>query len=119
MYYEKIELTRYIGAELHEREVNGKLETCISIPIVPNGLVFGKKCEVYMRLICNDRKPNYQNVSHYVSVYVPDKKFWENLDKLGYRNNLMYLGEMKPSFFQRKKLNKNPVSLDEAMDRDR
>lgn len=118
MYYGSIELSNFMNTMIHEREVNGKLEECISIPILSNGLIFGKKKVVIMRLLFKDRKPNPENVSHYISMYIPDKSISDRVKELGFENNLKFIGSMKPSFITyRKSRNKN-TSLDEAMDKE-
>ena len=118
MYYGSIILSNFMNTEIHEREVNGKLEECISIPILSNGLIFGKKRIVVMRFLCRDRKPNPENVSHYISMYIPDKSLSDRIEKLGFENNFKFIGSLKPSFITHKRNRDKNTSLDEAMDKD-
>lgn len=121
MYYGYIELSKFAGAEIHEREVDGKVERCISIPIRINGFAennskseYGRR--IFFNFIANDMRPNPNNFSHYISLYSRDKKVVEDINKYGHYESLRFLGKLRPgvsnSHFYKK------TSIDDAMKTD-
>lgn len=90
-----IEFTRLIGVEIQEREVNGKVEKCISIPIRPNGLLLSHQDRVYMDIMIKERRPNPDNISHYISVNIHNPKLMDEIKTLGYEMNLKFFGRAK------------------------
>lgn len=117
MYYGSLELTRLRNVEIEEREVNGKMEKCISIPIVSNGLMIYKKDRVYMHITMNRRRPNPDKFTHYISISITDKKVRKEIEELGFVENLKFIGHMKAGYEVRKFSKNDMMSLDEAMDR--
>lgn len=118
MYYETIVLSNLMNVEFHEREVEGKMEKCISIPIISSGLIYGKNSSVILRLLCRNKKPNWDNVSHYISLYAPDKELRKRISERGYLDRYKFIGDMKPSFLTDYHRGKPSMSLDEAMETD-
>lgn len=92
MLYESLDLTKFIGVEIEEREVNGRIQSCISIPIKLNGLVLSRKNRVYLNLCLIDKHMNERNETHFVSVRFSDKNALENVTRLGYDKDLRYIG---------------------------
>lgn len=113
-----VELTRYRDVEIHQREIDGKLEECLSIPIVRNGLIFTKKDAVKMVLMLFEKRANTYNESHYVSAYVPYKDVCKDIIKLGYRDNFKFLGKAIYKKSVEKHNRQYVTPIDEAMDTD-
>lgn len=119
MFYGYIELNKFACTEIHEREVNGKLERCISIPIKLNGFTEntaenGFRKRVFFNFVANDMKPNPQGNSHYISLYSRDKEVVENIRKYDYFEDLRFLGRMRPGLNNNHPRSKT-TSIDDAM----
>lgn len=116
MIYGNIELTKFICSEIHTREVNGVIEECISIPIRSNGLSKSKSGRVFMPYSMKERRPNPDNITHYVSVNIKDEKIRKRIEEYGFANNLKFIGYAK-SIYYKKGHPSNVVSLDDAMNK--
>lgn len=92
MMKECIELTRFIGAEIEEREVHGRMEKCVSIPIKLNGLVTSKDGRIFLNLNLFPRKPNMKGDTHFVSVSFANKELQSKVKELGYEEDLKFIG---------------------------
>lgn len=114
MIYGNMELSKFICSEIHEREVNGVIEECISIPIRLNGLKKSNSNRVFMPYTMNERRPNPDNITHYVSVNIKDEKLRDEIERYGFSNNLKFIGYAKSNYFK-KGHPSNVVPLDEAM----
>lgn len=118
MIQANLELTRFRDVEIHEREIEGKMEECLSIPIKRNGLFFGKKGSVKLVLMLFEKRANPLNESHYVSVYIPDKKVYADIVKLGFKENFKFLGNAKYKKSAEKHIRGKATSIEEAMNTD-
>lgn len=117
MLFASIELSKYIGAEIHQREVNGELVDCISIPIQPNGLFLSPKRKVYAGYTINERRTNCYGQSHYISATIRDKKLHQKLEDLGFMQDLKFIGSAKTTTAWVKTHPGVKTSLEEAMDK--
>lgn len=118
MLFETIELSKFIGVEIHQREVNGEMMDCISIPIRINSLNRLGRDRVFLNLLLFERRANPDNNTHYASVQIKNMKLKEEIEKLGFLGDLRFIGNVKNGIWKhkRKAENKdNKVSLDEAM----
>lgn len=88
-----IKMHKFIGAEIEEREVFGKLRKCISIPLDLNGIVEGKK-SVLLKLFLIAMKPNKNNSSHYLRVIYKDLDMLSCIRRLGYEDCVKYIGNV-------------------------
>ena len=116
MLFASIELSKYIGTEIHKREVNGELVDCISIPIQPNGLFVSTKKRVYAGYTINERRANSYGQTHYISATIRDKKLYRKLVDLGFMSDLKFIGDAKMTTKWVKTHAGKEVSLDKAMD---
>lgn len=118
LFYESLDLSRLIGAEIHEREVNGMNKKCISIPIEDNSMVITDRNHVIMRLFMYDFRYQHEGWTHYISVYSKDPDFWPNIEKLGYTMNLKFLGRARIGFDNRHIKRSKRIDLSDAMNID-
>lgn len=114
MVYCNVELSKFIGAEIEIREVNGELTECISIPIKTNGMRIGKNKKVFFPFLLKEKKPNLYNQTHYISLYNKDREFRKRISELGYEENLKFLGYAKSVFYKKRDYRK-AVPLEEAI----
>ena len=122
MYYGYMELSKLVGAEIHYREFNGKMERCLSIPIELNGLGENNSTSeysrrVFLQFLANDMKPNPNNYTHYLSLYCRDKEVVENIRKYDYFKELRFLGKMRPGLWNSHYYS-NVKSIDDALNTD-
>lgn len=118
MLYERIELTKFRNVEIIQREVDGKMEDCISIPINRNGLYRTEGNRVYFRGFLMERKPNPKNHSHFVTAMVSDKELRNEIEHLGFKRNFDYIGyAMTWNRYRNLTKKKSEISLDEALER--
>ena len=118
MLFESIELSKFIGVEIHQREVNGEMMDCISIPIRINSLSRVGKNRVFLNLLLFERRANPDNNTHYASVQIKDMKLKEEIEKLGFLNELRFIGNVKNGIWRHKRKsggNDNKISLDDAI----
>lgn len=109
MYYILLYLTRLVGVDLHYREVNGKMEECISIPMRLNGIE--KKYEnnkVFWGIYMYPDKPNSQNKSHYLAIELKNPEAKKDMMKISGDTWLRYVGSVFPT---RKKMTKEMKEL--------
>lgn len=96
MFYVCIELSRMLCTEIEEREINGRMEQCISIPMSINGIEMSKRGNIYLNLnLVERRELGRSNETHYASVIFWDKDMYEKIKELGYEKNLKYVGYAK------------------------
>ena len=118
MLYESIDLTKFRNVEIEKREIEGKIEECISIPIERNGLYKSDIGRVFLQAFLMDRRPNPDNRSHFISMCIRDEKLREEIERLGFKDNLNYIGYAKMYNKNRKcYFRKDKVSLDEALEK--
>lgn len=118
MLFESIELSKFIGVDIHQREVNGEMMDCISIPIRINSLNRMGKNRVFLNLLLFERRANCDNNTHYASVQINDVKLKEEIEKLGFLKDLRFIGNVKNGIWRHKRKvgdKENKVSLDDAM----
>lgn len=119
MYYIDLELSRLLNTEFVTREVDGAAEEGIWIPIKRNGLIYGKHRTIYLPMIMREMQPNPRGCTHYISLYIKDKR---ERHKLIYKDgfiNLKFLGNAKPIQSFSKRIRAKDVSLEEAMEKER
>lgn len=118
MFNVSFEFTKYIGAEIEEREVMGKMQKCISIPIEINGLSITPYNRVYGDFKMIEMRPNKNNCTYYLSAMIKDKNIIKDVKMLGFERNFQFIGYAKISNNRRQQICKrNTTPLDEAMDR--
>lgn len=118
MFYESIELTKFRNVEIEQREIDGKMEECISIPIERNSLYKLNNGRVFLKTFLIEKRPNPDNQSHFVSVCIRDEKLREEIERLGFRKDLNYIGYAKVYNKNRKYYyRQDKVPLDEAMEK--
>lgn len=120
MYYIDIDLSKYRDAEFVTRDVDGIPEEGIWIPIKRNGFVFGRHKTVHARFLMKERQPNLYGISHYLSMYVKDKKLRDEFLENGFKNEFNFVGYAKPSFSYKSQKMADHVHitpLEDAMDK--
>lgn len=117
MFFIDIKLNSLRNTEIHQREVDGTVEDCISIPIRSNGLIVKKRREIHLYALMKERTPNPEKVTHYIVPYIKDKFLFSKLINTGWWKTMFYLGTAKKCFGMSEKKSKGHVSLDEAMER--
>lgn len=120
-----IRMSDFIGAEIHQREVMGEIQDCISIPIKINGIRQYPKAGLQLHLLMVPKKPNPRQETHYLSVSFDSlsseaKKMQRKVYGLGYWKQLKYIGKVilsgtKLVFEPR---GKRQTSLDDALDKE-
>lgn len=122
MFFLNIDLSKLRNTEFHEREIEGKVEKCISIPIESNGLVIRGRKEVHLYALMKERKPNPDGITHTVVPYITSKKLFAELISNGWWKSMYYLGKVSKKYQRNLNNpfynNNNSVSLDEAMEKD-
>lgn len=122
MYFLNIVLSRLMFTEFHEREVNGELVKCISIPLDINGIMIRRKNEPHLYCLMKERQPNPNGELFSIIPYISSKRTFAKLCQSGWWRNMYFLG--KVTKYRGKSLenklykNKNVVSLDDAMERE-
>lgn len=94
MGYGLIGLTKLIYSELHEREINGKMEKCISIPLRMNGIEEDKNGDYNLRFITYKKKfKSYAKGDLFdLSVRIRDKALYFSLKSQGWYAQLRNIG---------------------------
>lgn len=120
-----IRMSDFIGAEIHQREVMGEIQDCVSIPIKINGIRQYPKAGLQLHLLMVPKKPNPRQETHYLSVSFDSlspeaKKMQRKVYGLGYWKQLKYIGKVilsgtKLVFEPR---GKRQTSLDDALDKE-
>ena len=118
MIFESLEITKMRGVEIHKREVNGEIQDCVSIPIKINGLCLTSKEKVFMNLLMKERRPNPDNLSHYVSLYTTDKDLIRDIKQSGFEKDYKFLGKAKIWMDYCKRRKASDTDLDKAMSTD-
>lgn len=119
-YKQVLEVERLIGAEVHERVFNGETVECISIPIKENGMHFTSKGHLLMEMYVTPRRPNPQNITHYLSLCFNPliKHEYLKIKEAGFYEQVKFIGHMFPwSNYKRRWGNKPKTedSIDEAL----
>lgn len=118
MFYESIELTKFRDVEIEKRLIDGKIEECISIPIERNSLYKTNNGRIFLSAFLIEKRPNPDNHSHFVSICIKDEKLRKEIERLGFKDNLNYIGYARVHNRKRKYyFRKDKVSLDEAMEK--
>lgn len=122
MYFLNIDLSRLMFTEFHEREVNGELVKCISIPLDINGIMMRRKNEPHLYCLMKERQPNPNGELFAIIPYISSKRTFATLYKNGWWRNMYFLGKVTKyrgtKIEYGKYKNKNAVSLDDAMERE-
>ena len=116
MFTGSIELSKLIGAEIHEREFNGEIVKCISIPIEENDFPVTSKNRVFLRFVMKEKRPNPYNVSHYISLFVGNKEIIKQHKLLGYDKMVKFIGNARLYEYNRKQYPRKLIPLEKAMD---
>lgn len=117
MYVGNIELNKLIGAEIHEREFNGSMVKCISIPLDINGMSLTDSMKVYLHFSLKPMRPNRYNQTHYMSLEIKDKYIRDLVNSLGFEKSLKFIGNATLYDSVINGYRKRVFSLDEAMDK--
>ena len=122
MYFLNIDLSRLMFTEFHEREVNGELVKCISIPLDINGIMIRRNKEPHLYCLMKERQPNPNGELFAIIPYISSKRTFATLYKNGWWRNMYFLGKVTKyrgtKIEYGKYKNKNAVSLDDAMARE-
>lgn len=118
MFYESIELTKFRDVEIEKREIEGKMEECISIPIERNSLYKIGNSRVFLKCFLIEQRPNPENHSHFVSICIQDEKLRKEIERLGFKRDMNFIGHAKVYNKKRKYYPRDKVSLDKALDTD-
>ena len=122
MYFLNIILSRLMFTEFHEREVNGELAKCISIPLEINGIMIRGKNEPHLYCLMKERQPNPNGEMFSIIPYISSKRTFAKLYQSGWWRNMYFLGKVTKyrgtKIEYGKYKNKNAVSLDDAMERE-
>lgn len=92
-----LDMSKFIGVELHQREFNGELVDCVSIPVKWNGARFKKGGSIIVEFTIVPKKPNKKNETHYVSLFYLPRYFKEQYMKvkeLGLYEQVKYIGHI-------------------------
>lgn len=89
-----IQLDRLVGAEIHQREVNGEMCDCISIPIKWNGITCYRGTHYYIDFNMTRKRPNPNGHTHYLSLLYPPSmmEWYDKVKNLGLTKGLSYVG---------------------------
>lgn len=121
MYFMSINLSAFRYADFHEREIEGSMEKCISIPIKQNGIVINKKGRPFIYAMIKERKPNKRGDLYLVIPYIKDKATFSYLLKTGWWKKMYYLGNITKSKYKNDynfyRTNKT-IPLDDALEID-
>lgn len=122
MYFLNIDLSKLLNTEFHEREVNGEVVKCISIPLDMNGIIIRRRREPHLYCLLKERQPNPNGELFSVIPYISSKKLFAQLLNSGWWRTMYYLGKVTKYRgrldSKNKYKNNNAVSLDDAMERE-
>lgn len=111
-----IELTKFIGAEIHERDIMGKVQKCISIPIEENAIKISSSGRAFVDMSLNNMKPNKNNESYYISVIIRDKKKRERVRELGYDVDLKFIGKAANRDWRKRYFYNQKTNIDKILE---
>ena len=119
MLLASIKLDNFRDVEIHQREVNGKIVDCVSIPMEENGIYkYGKFNNIILSFSIKEKRLSANNKqSHYISLYTKNKKLREEIERLGYKERLKFLGHAI-YFAKRETYNVKKIDLDNALEKD-
>lgn len=120
MLFETIDLSKLFDTEFHEREINGKKELCLSIPLRINGIDMLPNGRCFLNCYLADRYANNRNITHLVMRRYRDKELYGKLIELGFGKNINRFGTVRSGFHEQevKYENRGRIPLEEAMNRE-
>lgn len=120
MLFETIDLSKLFDTEFHEREIHGKKELCLSIPLRINGIDRLPNGRCFLNCYLADRYANSQNITHFVMRRYRDKELYRKLIELGFAKNINRFGTVRGAY-QRQDVQpelRKRIPLEEAMNRE-
>lgn len=107
----EVDLHRLIGVDIEQREVDGVVQDCVSIPIKPNGIKQGYRHTLKLYLGATRKHANPQGQTHYLSVHFMSIDDYIKADNLGYMDDqLKFVGNIRNYSRNLKKKSKNTKS---------
>lgn len=110
---------RYV--EFHEREIEGRMEKCISIPLRINGIREGKKGNTHLYALLKEAPLNNLGRLYSVVPYISDKKLFARLLNSGWWKQMYYFGDVR-RYTGKTRIENNKrrsgIPLEDAMERD-
>lgn len=125
MLKEIIRFDKFVGAEIHEREVMGEMQECISIPMALNGIHHSYNKSIILIMAVIPKRPNAKRETHFLKVEFNSKnpqlkEMKRKVDSLGFSNNLNFIGNIyffgnSKTGFHSGPATKNKIDLDDAL----
>lgn len=92
----EVDLHRLVGVDIEQREVDGVVQDCISIPIKPNGIKRGYRNTLKLYLGATRKNPNPLGQTHFLSVHFMSAEDYGRAMDLGYMDDqLKYVGNIR------------------------